>query len=96
MRCSLLALALAIAAAGCTPDLCGRNSDCAYGLICTNAGTCKKPPVDAGDGAISDGATTDSATAVDAAVDGQPPIEGPGVAVAPMVSRDDRDDDGGR
>ena len=74
MRCSLLALALALAAAlaatACTPELCGRNSDCAYGLVCTNAGLCRPPPVDAGDG--TDGGTT----AVDAAVDGQPIIEG--------------------
>jgi hypothetical protein len=73
MRCSLLALALALAAAGCTPELCGRNSDCAYGLVCTNAGLCRPPPVDTGD---STDAGTDGATAADAAVDGQPIIEG--------------------
>ena len=76
MRSSLLALAVAVAlaAAACTPDLCGRTSDCAVGLVCTSAGTCKKPPVDAGDSGTTDGA---SATP-DAAVDGQPPIEGHG------------------
>jgi hypothetical protein len=76
MRSSLLARALALgialAAAGCTPELCGRNSDCAYGLVCTNAGTCQPPPVDAGDGSTTDG----GATAADAAVDGTPIIEG--------------------
>ena len=76
MRCSLIAIALAaaLAASACTPELCGRNSDCAYGLVCTNAGLCRPPPVDAGDG--TDGGTTDGATAADAAVDGQPIIEG--------------------
>ena len=69
MRCSVLARARARAAAGCTPELCGRNSDCAYGLVCTNAGLCRPPPVDAGDG--TDGGTT----AADAAVDGDPIIE---------------------
>jgi hypothetical protein len=71
MRCSALALVLALAAAGCTPDLCGRSSDCAVGLVCTSAGVCAKPSVDAGASA------TDGATATpDAAVDSQPPIEG--------------------
>ena len=67
----VLVLALALAAAGCTPDLCGRTSDCAVGLVCTSAGVCAKPPVDAGTSG------TDGATATpDAAVDSQPPIEG--------------------
>ena len=77
MRCSVLvlALALALAAAGCTPDLCGRTSDCAVGLVCTSAGVCAKPPVDAGE-TTSDGATsTVDAAPADAAVDGQPVIE---------------------
>jgi len=76
MRCSPIAIALAaaLAATACTPELCGRNSDCAYGLVCTNAGLCRPPPVDAGDG--TDGGATDGATAADAAVDGPPIIEG--------------------
>lgn len=74
MRSSMLALAIALAAAGCTPDLCGRTSDCAVGLVCTTVGTCKKPPVDAGDTATTDGATA----SVDAAIDGEPPIESQG------------------
>jgi hypothetical protein len=80
MRSSLLALglalALALAATGCTPDLCARNSDCATGLVCTAAGQCAKPPVDAGE-STTDGATGSvDAAAADAAVDGQPVIEG--------------------
>jgi hypothetical protein len=76
MRCSVRAIAIALAAlaaAGCTPELCGRNSDCAHGLVCTNAGLCRPAPIDAGDGSTTDGGT-DGATA-DAAVDGQPIIE---------------------
>jgi hypothetical protein len=82
MRSSLLAvvlalgLGLALGAAGCTPDLCARNSDCATGLVCTAAGLCAKPPVDAGEN-TTDGATGSvDAAAADAAVDGQPVIEG--------------------
>jgi hypothetical protein len=75
MRSSVLAIALL--AAGCTPDICARHSDCATGLICTTAGQCAKPPVDAGDG-TTDGsaATAVDAAPADAAVDGQPIIEG--------------------
>jgi len=81
MRSELLAttlLAIALLAAGCTPDTCARHSDCATGLVCTSAGQCAKPPADAGDDGTTDGsaaATVDSAPA-DAAVDGQPIIEG--------------------
>lgn len=42
-----LALVGGIALAGCTPNICGRNSDCASGLICTTVGACIVPPVDA-------------------------------------------------
>ncbi len=79
MRCSLATwLAIALLAAGCTPDLCARNSDCAVGLVCTTGGQCAKPPADAGGGGTTDGsaaAAVDAAPA-DAAVDGQPVIEG--------------------
>ena len=77
MRCSLRAIAAIVAlAAGCTPDLCARNSDCAVGLVCSAAGQCAKPPVDAGE-TTTDGATaTVDAAPADAAVDGQPVIEG--------------------
>jgi len=40
MRCSLLALALAIAIGGCTPEICARSSDCSTGLTCTAKGRC--------------------------------------------------------
>jgi hypothetical protein len=69
MRSRLLAIALL--AAGCTPDLCSRHSDCAAGLVCTTAGQCAKPPADAG----GDGATDGSAvTAADAPTDGGEPV----------------------
>jgi hypothetical protein len=45
MRCRLLAIALL--AAGCTPDICSRHSDCASGMICTATGECAIP-ADAG------------------------------------------------
>ncbi len=41
MRSRLLAIALL--AAGCTPDLCSRHSDCASGMICTATGECAIP-----------------------------------------------------
>ena len=73
---AIAAIVLAIAcAAGCTPDLCARNSDCATGLICSAAGECVKPPVDAGE-TTGDGATgTVDVAPADAAIDGQPVIE---------------------
>ena len=76
-RAAAAALALALAlAAGCTPDLCVRNSDCAVGLVCSAAAQCVKPPVDAGE-TTTDGTTgTVDAAPADAAVDGQPVIEG--------------------
>lgn len=76
MRSSLRAMAAVLAlAAGCTPELCVRNSDCAVGLVCSAAAQCVKPPVDAGE-TTSDGATsTVDAAPADAAVDGQPVIE---------------------
>lgn len=70
MRCSLLALALALALAGCTPELCGRNSDCAAGLVCTAVGQCAPAP-DAS--ATSDGG---GSAASDAGTDAEPVIEG--------------------
>ena len=84
MRASLRAATSALAAlavvlglaAGCTPDLCVRNSDCAIGLVCSAAAQCVKPPVDAGE-STTDGATgTVDAAPADAAVDAQPVIEG--------------------
>jgi hypothetical protein len=73
---AVIALAVTGLAAGCTPDLCVRNSDCAVGLVCSAAALCVKPPVDAGE-STTDGATgTVDAAPADAAVDGQPVIEG--------------------
>jgi hypothetical protein len=77
MRSRLLAIALL--AAGCTPDICARHSDCATGLVCTAAGQCAKPPVDAGGDGTTDASAASmvDAASPDAAVDGQPIIEGP-------------------
>lgn len=63
MRCSAW-LAIALAAAGCTKEVCSRSSDCTTGLVCTTAGNCEIP-VDASTG---DGGTGSDATAVDAAL----------------------------
>jgi hypothetical protein len=74
MRCEALALAiaLAIAAIGCTPTLCSRTSDCAGGLVCTQAGACAIPVDTSGDagadGTVRD-AATDAAAITDAASD---------------------------
>jgi len=77
MRSSLLAVAAALAlAAGCTPELCVRNSDCAVGLVCSAAAQCVKPPVDAGETTTDGASGTVDAAPADAAVDGQPVIEG--------------------
>jgi hypothetical protein len=75
MRSRLLAIALL--AAGCTPDICARHSDCAVGLVCTTAGKCARPPADASEG-TTDGsaATAVDAAPADAAVDGEPVIQG--------------------
>lgn len=57
-------LLLALALGACTPDICGRNSDCDSGKVCTTAGACIVPPADAGtasDGSaavVSDAPTT--------------------------------------
>jgi hypothetical protein len=78
MRSRLLVIALL--AAGCTPDLCSRHSDCAPGLVCTAAGQCAKAPADAGGDGTSDGSTvtTVDAAAADTPLDGEPVIQGQG------------------
>ena len=40
---SLLVCLVALAASGCTPDLCARSSDCASGQVCSVAGLCAIP-----------------------------------------------------
>lgn len=52
----LLALALVLGSADCTPAICSRNSDCPMGLVCGASGSCTTAP-DASD------ATTDGGTA---------------------------------
>ena len=70
-----VALGLATALAGCTPELCVRNSDCAVGLVCSAAGQCVVPPSDAG---ADDG----QAAAVDAASDAaSDAIDGPEIGI---------------
>jgi hypothetical protein len=49
-----LAAWLALCAAGCTPEICGRNSDCPSGLVCTATGSCGAPPAPAGDAGAAD------------------------------------------
>lgn len=56
MRSSLIALALALAAAACTPTICGRTSDCPTSQVCTPAGTCAAPADAGGDGVPGDAA----------------------------------------
>jgi len=48
----LAAAAAAIGVAGCDPDACVRNSDCASGLVC-GAGVCVTPPADPGEGGVA-------------------------------------------
>lgn len=66
MRTRLLALTSAVVVvlglglgvglgSGCSPALCGRNSDCAAGEICTAVGQCSVPPADAGTDGAADG-----------------------------------------
>jgi len=65
MRCSAriaLTTALALAAAGCTKNICSRSSDCTTGLVCTSAGNCEVPA----DASTDDGGT---GTTADASVD---------------------------
>jgi hypothetical protein len=63
MRTSRLAFALvlvvglALALGGCSHELCGRNSDCAAGEVCTPVGQCAVPPADAGSDGASDGSS---------------------------------------
>jgi hypothetical protein len=46
-----LMLALALRSAGCTPEICARNSDCPAGLVCLPAGNCG-PPGSASDAGV--------------------------------------------
>jgi hypothetical protein len=92
MRTSLLALASAVVlglilglalalGSGCSPALCGRNSDCEAGEICTAVGQCAVPPADAGTDGADDGS---GVTVIDnvprevagPGVDGRSPTEG--------------------
>lgn len=59
MRSSAAALIAIAALAGCTAEICSRNSDCNTGLVCTVIGRCAVP-VDAstGDGGAARDAST--------------------------------------
>jgi hypothetical protein len=75
MRVARLALACALALAGCDDLACTRNSDCAAPLVCSALGACIHPPVgdgggdDGGDGGASsaDGGARELSAADDAA-----------------------------
>jgi len=74
MRRSLVALAAALIATGCTLGICARNSDCATGQVCTTAGACAIPADASVDGEAGDAGSTASSDALagapgDAAVD---------------------------
>jgi len=56
-----LAIALALRATGCTPELCLRNSDCPIGLVCLVDGSCGVAPTP-GEAEIDAGAA-DASTA---------------------------------
>jgi len=56
-------LALAPCLTGCTPAICGRNSDCAADRVCTTAGTCGVPADAGGDGLSTDGGSTSTTDA---------------------------------
>ena len=83
-----LALAAGASIAGCTPEICGRSSDCASGLMCTTVGACVVPPVDAGRDAGSatsvDDATTTTIRDADGDALGIEPID-----AAPIDARID-------
>jgi hypothetical protein len=51
----VLAIALGFALGSCSSGLCGRNSDCAVGEVCTTVGQCAVPPADAGADETTDG-----------------------------------------
>ncbi len=38
-----LGLVTSVGLAGCTPQVCGRSTDCASGLVCTASGACLVP-----------------------------------------------------
>lgn len=54
-------LLVVLALGACTPDICGRTSDCASGLVCTTAGACVVPPVDGG---VGDGSAVTTSDAI--------------------------------
>jgi hypothetical protein len=96
MASSIAAIAAACwALAGCTQDLCSRNTDCPTGKVCSELGTCIIPPPPSDDGGTDGTASAvDAATdaAIDAAIDAtaavtaSSPATAPGEAVCPAVT----------
>jgi hypothetical protein len=92
MRCDWLAFALALGLAGCTPELCQRNSDCAAGLVCTQAGVCAIPVDTSGDAGTDGSHDAASDGAADAAADtaADAPVEPIDAAVGVAFQRSSR------
>lgn len=93
----VLGIGLALAGAGCTPEVCSRTTDCATGLVCTILGKCEIPADASLDGAGLDGGggTGDGpATIIDAR---ETPIGDAAVrdaATDAIVAPTDADDEG--
>jgi uncharacterized protein (DUF1684 family) len=87
-----LALVAGILLAGCTPDICGRSSDCASGLVCTTIGACVVPPVDAstddGTTASIDAESTTTIGDADGDALGVEPIDAAPIDAAPAADAD--------
>lgn len=91
MRDSLLAFGLALIAAGCTPDICARSSDCSSGKVCVVSGLCAIPADASTDGHADDAGSTaigDAPAALyDAVPDGSP--DAPIAPIAPVTQASD-------
>jgi hypothetical protein len=83
----VLALALVLSSADCTPAICSRNSDCPTGLVCGASGSCTIAP-DASDVATDGGtapttgtdASTVDAGTTDAALADAAAMRSPGMS----------------
>lgn len=64
MRRELIAIALVLT--GCTRELCGRNSDCTGGQVCSTVGLCAVPADAATAGTDDAGAAGDARPPPDA------------------------------
>ena len=91
-----LALVGGILIAGCTPEICGRSSDCASGLVCTTIGACVLPPADAstddGTAPSRDAASTTTIRDGDGDALGIEPIDAAPIDAAPIDAGTDASD----